>query len=92
MAKFICFFIVLIGFCASGFCQVPTGTRQRSTNDTLIKKTVPAGDKYNKKATKWPKRDSLKNNSCKKGYHKADSSQTKEIKASKKLTHPVMVT
>jgi len=66
MAKFICFFIVLIGFYASGFCQVPTGTRQRSTNDTLIKKTVPAGDKYNKKATKWPKRDSLKNIHAKK--------------------------
>jgi hypothetical protein len=60
MTRFICFFVILIGFCAYGFCQVPTGTGQRDTKDTLIRKPVPGKGKYNSRSTKWPKRDSLK--------------------------------
>ena len=42
------------------FGQVPTGTNQRTTNDTLLQKSVPKANKYSKKANKWPKPDSLK--------------------------------
>ncbi|MDQ0641193.1 hypothetical protein QF042_004758 [Pedobacter sp. W3I1] len=66
MIKFPYFFLVLMAFCASGFCQVPTGTRQRSTDDTLIKKTVPGANKYNARSSKWPKHDSLKSVGAKK--------------------------
>ena len=65
--------------------QVPTGTRQRSTNDTLIKKPVPKAGKYNPKATKWPKRDSLKaidkrQDSLKRKWSKKDSIKIRPIK------------
>lgn len=58
--------------------QVPTGTRQRSSNDTLLKKSVPAPTKYNPKATKWPKPDSLKAIPVKK-----DSTKAKPLKKQK---------
>ncbi|MDQ0966716.1 hypothetical protein QFZ20_002119 [Flavobacterium sp. W4I14] len=78
MTKFPYFFLVLIAFCASGFCQVPTGTIQRSTSDTLIKKTVPATGKYKSGSTKWPKRDSLKSIRARK-----DASKRKAAKGQK---------
>jgi hypothetical protein len=80
MTKFPCFFLVLMAFCASGFCQVPIGTRQRSTDDTLIKKTVPAAGKYSARSSKWPKRDSLKSIRTKKdtsGRRQAKRQKTK---------------
>ena len=63
-----CMFVFLfaITFSTFAFCQVPTGTRQRSTDDTLIKKPVPKPGKYNSKSNKWPKQDSLKNTPSKK--------------------------
>jgi hypothetical protein len=82
MMKFPYFFLVLMVFFASGFCQVPTGTTQRSTSDTLIKKNVPRADKYKSGSTKWPKRDSLKSIGARKdtSKHKVAKGQKTNIK------------
>ncbi|KQR70401.1 hypothetical protein [Pedobacter sp. Leaf176] len=60
MKLLFCFLFAIV-FSTFAFSQVPTGTRQRSTDDTLIKKPVPKPVKYNPKSNKWPKQDSLKN-------------------------------
>lgn len=78
-----CLFVFLFAltFSTLAFCQVPTGTRQRSTDDTLIKKPVPKKDKYSPKSNKWPKQDSLKNIPSKK-----DSAKRKPLKKNQTKT------
>jgi len=67
-------------FSLAGLAQVPTGTRQGKSSDTLLKRTVPKANKYDPKATKWPKKDSLKTIEKRKDSIKRKPSNKKKIK------------
>lgn len=60
MKRIISIFASIFFISFSTNAQVPTGTRQGKSSDTLLRRTVPKADKYDPKATKWPKKDSLK--------------------------------
>lgn len=78
MKQIISLFACLIVISFAAAAQVPTGTRQGKSSDTLLKKAVPKADKYDPKATKWPKKDSLKKIETRK-----DSIKSRPIKRKK---------